>query len=313
MVKLSAGAKAILRRVRRVKRQVEQKLSAPKKARELSKAEAAVAAFPSVMVKVPHRLSGGLIISLTSYPGRYGTLHKTLRSLLDQSVETDGVVLWLEDGDEATLPQEVLDLRQYGLTLRSCDDFRSAGKLVPSLVAYPEAYIVTADDDLYYNPDWLSTLIEVSWREPRAIVGHRAHLAKFDKEGRPWPYTRWRYNTKAQDAPKLATALFLTGVGGILYPPQSLHPAVLDNDLRKRLCPRADDIWFFAMSQLAGTRRIRTAVRFAELEWEASQSVTLKTFNVAQGGNDAQMRAVFEHFPELYAINAPIQWFPPTS
>src|SRR5690606_14037408 len=33
----------------------------------------------------PHRLPGRLVVSITSYPARYGTLHYPLRCLLDQT------------------------------------------------------------------------------------------------------------------------------------------------------------------------------------------------------------------------------------
>ena len=50
----------------------------------------------------PHGLPVPLIISLTSFPARYDTLHLTLKSLMGQSVRPDRVILWL--AEEATQP-----------------------------------------------------------------------------------------------------------------------------------------------------------------------------------------------------------------
>ena len=45
-----------------------------------------------------------------------------------------------------------------GLEIRECDNLRSFKKLVPALQTFPNAFIVTADDDLYFAPNWLETL-----------------------------------------------------------------------------------------------------------------------------------------------------------
>ena len=47
---------------------------------------------------------------------------------------------------------------------------------------------------------------------------------------------------------------FLTGVGGVLYPPNSLHQDILSQEGFSSLCPNADDIWFWAMAVLADTK-----------------------------------------------------------
>jgi hypothetical protein len=57
-------------------------------------AEAAVAG-PIRKGSVPHNLPGELIVSLTSYPDRFPTLHKTVRSLLSQDMLADRTILWV--------------------------------------------------------------------------------------------------------------------------------------------------------------------------------------------------------------------------
>ncbi|MFC3215790.1 hypothetical protein [Novosphingobium panipatense] len=63
-----------------------------------------VQAFPTA-ARRHHGLAGELVVSLTSYPVRYATLHLTLKSLLRQQTVPDRIVLWIADGDVAALPR----------------------------------------------------------------------------------------------------------------------------------------------------------------------------------------------------------------
>ena len=49
---------------------------------------------------------------------------------------------------------------------------------------------------------------------------------------------------------------FLTGVGGVLYPPNCFSKEVLREDVFLNKCPYADDIWFWVMA-LVHNRKIR--------------------------------------------------------
>ena len=97
-----------------------------------------------------------IIVSLTSFPGRIHLVHKTIQTILLQSVKPDLVELWLAKEQfpnyEKDLPNELTNLIQYGLKICWCSDYRSFKKLVPSLQEHPDAIIVTADDDVYYAP-----------------------------------------------------------------------------------------------------------------------------------------------------------------
>lgn len=42
--------------------------------------------------------------------------------------------------------------------------------------------------------------------------------------------------------------------GGTLFPPHSLHPDVFRDDIFMNLCPTTDDLCFFAMAILKGTK-----------------------------------------------------------
>ena len=247
-----------------------------------------------------------LIVSLTSIPQRIPTIFFTLYSLLNQSIKPDMLVLWLgEDhfpNKEKDLPKRVRDLRKYGLTVKWCGDVRSYTKLIPALLAYPNDIIVTADDDVYYAQDWLKLLYESHLREPQFVHCHRAHRVTLEESGEIGPYNNWPQGISTDKASYLN---FLTGVGGVLYPPGSLYRDVSNSELFMKLCPTADDVWFWAMAVL-NDRKIRVVDRNIakfialdpELENEMKDGATL--YRVNKTANDDQIRRVVDFYSDKH-------------
>lgn len=265
----------------------------------LRRALNAVARFPRVRSKAPHGLDARVVITLTSYPPRFNHLGKTLRSLLDQNVKADAVELWIAKSDVDALPADVLALKNAGLSVHPCRDIRSYKKLIPALESDPLAFYITADDDVYYPQDWLSALVSAARENPGAIIGTRTHMARRLSGGTLAPYADWELATDRLVADGAGEELFPTGVGGILYPPGSLDPKVLDEAAFMELCPRGDDIWFFWMARMAGTRHRRADGWFDIIDWPDSQRVALYNDNLLADGNDAQIRAMEECFGPL--------------
>ena len=85
----------------------------------------ALAARQPIVRGARHRLDREVVVSLTSFPPRFSTLHLTLRTLLNQSVSPDRIVLWIAHQDMALLPRKVLALQTQGIEIRPCDDLRS--------------------------------------------------------------------------------------------------------------------------------------------------------------------------------------------
>ena len=78
--------------------------------RALRSALREVSRFPKHSDAPRHQLPSRLIVSLTSYPARFKTLGLTIRSLLDQTVKPDLIVLWVDHAAMASLPQSVTEL-----------------------------------------------------------------------------------------------------------------------------------------------------------------------------------------------------------
>ena len=190
-----------------------------------------------------HRLPAPLIVSLTSYPKRYDNLETTLKSLLAQRTRADRVVLWICHADAAALPRSVRRLQERGLTIRFVDaDIRSYKKLVPALAEYEKCFIATADDDIVYPSDWLTQLVNGIDLNRREVVGLRGRWIEVLDRGEFGPYERWSLVEPGAEA---SERIVLTGVGGILYPPECFPPDVRNSERFLRLCPTADDLWFY--------------------------------------------------------------------
>ncbi len=245
-----------------------------------------------------------LIVTLTSYPLRIPTIHITINTLLNQTVKPDMLILWLAQSQfphmEKDLPHKLLRLRKYGLTINWCENMKSYTKLIPALKLYPNDILVTADDDVYYNPDWLEKLYDSYINNKSSIHCHRMHRIKLDETKKPLNYLQWEFCSNQMNESFLN---FLTGFGGVLYPPHSLHPNVLKHELFQSLAPHADDIWFWAMAVLNHTRiKVIDNGYNNPITISDTQDIGLwRTVNI-KGANDLQLKNVLDYFFEIKEI-----------
>ena len=271
---------------------------------------AAEIGWATAMVSLPirrgprHALDRELVVSLTSYPPRFPTLHLTLRALLSQSVTPDRLVLWIAHGDIAKLPPKVTALVPRGLEIRGCDDLRSFTKLIPALAAFSDAYIVTADDDIYYPRHWLEALVAKALPGTSDIVAHTVRRPAY-VDGRLAPIYAWDMNAVDPATQMASDDLFAVGVAGVLYPPAALHPDVSDSALFLQLCPTCDDSWFAWMARRQGTlvRRSDTPRWSRLIAWRGTNAGSLSADNFATSDDalkqDTIHRRLSDHFGPL--------------
>ena len=123
-----------------------------------------------------------IVVSLTSFPERVNTVIKTIKTLLTQTMKPDVIVLWLAEEQfpnrEKDLPEELLSLKDFGLTIGWYNDIRSYKKIIPSLKRYPDSIIITTDDDIYYAPDTIESLYKSYLEYPHDIHAHRCDWLK---------------------------------------------------------------------------------------------------------------------------------------
>jgi hypothetical protein len=244
-----------------------------------------------------HTLPSKLIVSLTSYPPRFSTLHYTLKCLLSQQMRPDAVILWVADGDFSLLPGNVLDLQPYGLQIKKCEDTKSYKKIIPCLMEFPDAAIAIADDDAYYHRGWLGGLVNNVDSDKKEILCYRAHKVKFKTATfEPLPYVNWEYNTQNQESSVLN---FPTGVMGVLYMPRTFAGQVFNKDYLK-YCPQGDDIWLFwmAIKNGATVRKVLSSQKM--VVWNGSQDVALWRLNTVEDGNDRQIKNMITHYGNIW-------------
>ena len=247
-----------------------------------------------------------LIISLTSFPERMPNIIYTLYSLFDQSIKPNKIILCLTEEEfpnkEEDVPDEVLKFKEFGLTIKWCENLRSFTKLLPTLKEFPESVIVTADDDIYYPKNWLEILWNEHVKYPQDIISHRARRVKLDENKNICPYNSW---TIIPDEENASFLNFLTGVGGVLYPPQALDKEAFNKKIFQDICPYADDIWFWIMAIKKNTK-IRVPKHCipylnyvnALKDLNLINETSLWAFNEI-GGNDIQLIKLFEVYPEI--------------
>ena len=112
------------------------------------------------------RNTTGIIVSLTTYPGRIDTVWLAIETLLRQKIKPDMVILWLSKDqfpNLGTLPHSLLQLANRGLRIELRDgDLRSHKKYYFARQEFPNATLVLADDDIFYPSNMLKDLLSIS-------------------------------------------------------------------------------------------------------------------------------------------------------
>lgn len=235
----------------------------------------------------------GIIVSLTSFPDRFRNLDIVIKSLKKQTYLPEKIVLWVSHNDFKQLPEKLINLQDTLFEICQCEDLKSYKKLIPSLEKYPDKTIVTADDDNYYWPTWLQGLVDVHNKYPKAIVAHRIHRInplKIDS------YQDWQLASTCKESQEVSSWNFPTGVTGILYPCGCFHSEVLNRELFMKLCPEADDIWFYWMYRMNDFAAIGTGIEDPQIAIDDDSSTSLYETNVLSGGNDRQLKNMIEKY-----------------
>ena len=123
------------------------------------------------------------IVSLTSFPARINDVWISIETILRQSYKPDMVLLWLSSDQfkDEKLPQNLLNLQDRGLTIKFIkEDLRSHKKYLYALEEFPNDYIITLDDDLYYEKDLILNLVALKNKYSNCVPTNRAHKLKIN-------------------------------------------------------------------------------------------------------------------------------------
>ena len=235
-----------------------------------------------------------IIISLTSYKKRYSTLALCIKSLLSQSVKPDFIHLYISEKD-AEIPSDILRLTSKGLIIKIVpEDLGPHGKYYHVMQSHGKNIVITVDDDILYDKNLIRDLVLSYNKYPNAISARRVHLMCKSKNA-ILPYNQWSWECTTCQSPSLA--LFATGVGGVLYPPEILPPQAFDKEEFKKLILKQDDIWlkYIELKENIPVVYVPHAHPHLMAIKEAQTSGLCNT-NVSQSQNDFYIKTLSEHF-----------------
>lgn len=236
------------------------------------------------------------IVSLTSFPGRIHEVWMTVETLLRQTFKPDQIILWLSEVQfpDKEVPQSLIDLKKRGLQIQFVsDDIRSHKKYFYAFEKFPNAAVITLDDDVYYPENTLKYLYDAHLLNKNSVISNRVHKIAF-YNNQMLPYRQWQHNVKSVHPSLLYVP---TGVGGVLYPPKSYHQDIFDVQAFKEMCFMADDLWLKIATLRNYTPVLITPFFNKDLITVGkSQNIKLVSSNSMGGGNDTQFVQALNYF-----------------
>ncbi|MFC1593432.1 hypothetical protein ACFL3O_00675 [Candidatus Neomarinimicrobiota bacterium] len=252
-----------------------------------------------------------LIISLTTISSRIDHVYLVIETLLQQSVKPDYLILWLSETNFSTTSlknhsqgtRKLLNQRKRGLKINFCKDIRSYTKILYTLKHYPDAIVVSADDDLYYPKNWLKELYNSYNKNPEYIHCHASYIIKKSSSNSLLTHNKWLKPHDNFQGPS-PNIFPLTGQG-CLFPPGSLHQEVFNENVFLKISPYEDDAWFKAMSILNNVpaKRVKPISKLLLRHVRGTQSKTLCSINIEQGQFDPQFNAILKKYDLIKYID----------
>lgn len=240
-----------------------------------------------------------LIVSLTTFPKRFSVVHIAIRGILLQSVLPDRLICYLgSDCTPDVLTEEMKELEQYGVEYRFVEgNLKPHKKYLYAVQEFPDATIITIDDDVIYDRKMIESLVICSKKHPQCICARRVHKIKVDYKNRKFmKYCDWEYEYIPESDEESMT-FFPTGVGGVLYPPHSLHMDAFNVEKIKEQCLNADDIWLKIMSIRNHTNVVAVKCYYPHpVIVDDSQEFALNSQNVSFGANDKYWDSLVKYY-----------------
>ena len=244
-----------------------------------------------------------VIASMTSFPARIEYVHIALKSLMTQSYKPDRIILWLaeEQFPEHHLPQQLLELRNYGLEINWCEDLYGHKKYYYCLLyQQPDEVIITFDDDIIYPVDAIKRLIDKHIQYPNCIVCERAQAIDYKKDGTLKNPGRWKTISEI-GCKQPSYSLNPSPGGGCLIPYNGFYKDAKNTKKIRDLAYKNDDLWYMFMAAENGPRTVKTQKYHKPFSLiSESQTVQMATENVVGNRNQIIMDRLRKEYPVAY-------------
>ena len=237
-----------------------------------------------------------VVISLTSFAARISDVWIVIECLFRQTYKADKIILWLdtEKFNDDTLPENLKMQLSKGLEIRLVKDLRSHTKYFYALQEFKDTYVITVDDDCYYPENLVENLLKINAEYPNSIASNRIHKLTY-KNDVILPYREWYHNYNPSNT--VTGKYLLTGVSGVLYPPNVFNEDLFDAATFMEKCMYADDIWL-SVNAWKSNIQIASNNTFNKdmISISKSADVRLLNYNSKGTGNDDQLKAVLKYF-----------------
>jgi hypothetical protein len=244
-----------------------------------------------------------IIVSLTSFPARINRVWLVIETIFRQTKKPEKIILWISKEQFPSLnflPKRLLKQIDRGLDIRIVDnDIRSYKKYYYTLKEYPNDYLITIDDDIFYRSTMIEDLFNYSLLFPSNIIAQYSCQILWDNE-KLTPYITWPL---MKNKTINSSQLFFGSGGGTLFPPKSMNSDVLKKELFLELTPTADDVWLNAMCRLNKTKITKTSYYSYKLPVLNWNDITLYSTYNGIGQNDIQINAVKYYYKTKYNID----------
>lgn len=249
--------------------------------------------------------NGEIIVSLTSYGHRVTEmLPYMLYSMLTQTVLPHKIAVFLDydNWNDTILPPLLKEMQRIGVDFYYCEDLKSYKKLIPALQMFPENPILVCDDDFYYHKNYVEWMTEAYIdSDKKTVIGSWGKLP-LKKDGQYLPFTEW-IDCKYSKGENESSTLFGSG-NGTLFPCHVFDGEIQNKNVFMKLCPTADDIWFWAMMERQKVNRVYLkqlrgygihglVERLDDIDVNAD---TLSKINVIQGANNRQLKLLLDYY-----------------
>lgn len=238
------------------------------------------------------------IVSLTTFPARIEKVWLTIESILRQSQKPDRILLWLYDGEfngKKSLPKNLLKLQKRGLEIRFCNEnLMPHKKYFYTMLEFPDANVITIDDDMFYPTDLIEKLLKYHKKYPDSIICPITRIIKTE-EDKIRKYNSWKYS-KSNTEPLYKNLTM--GGGGTLFPTGSLHSDVFDLTTLKKIALKTDDLWLKVMSLRNNTKVVSIAGEYSRFFISIMHENTTKLMdsNIGEGQNDIVLQTLLKHY-----------------
>ena len=238
-----------------------------------------------------------VVVSLTTHGYRIYEACLAIESIMQGTILPNRIVLWLDENTkEAPIPQSLKNQQARGLEIRYTRDIKAFTKLLPAVKAFPEAAIVTIDDDIFYPEDTLELLLRGHAEHPASICANFVkQITKKSKAFTSIPKLPLVNHIEA------SKKYFFEGFCGTLYPPHCFSNELFNEEVFMKTTPYADDVWYNVLALKENISIFCPDYHYKYFPYRDNENgydISLKQYNnnPKDCKNDQQFAATLRHF-----------------